>query len=116
MNHITDISKVECLKRFSAAFDAVLDNERLSIHVRAHVMEALLEIQAQVKSWRTDARHVRREFIRLKEFVLSHVPEASLPLIYERIEAVGDACRELLIGVDDAPESEQSGARFKLAF
>lgn len=116
MNHATDISKVECHKRFSAAFDAVLDNERLSIHVRAHVMEALSEIQRGMMVWRMDARRVRGEFIRLKEFILKTVPEASLPMIYERVEAVGDACRELLGNLDDVEDHQGQMDRWKLDF
>jgi hypothetical protein len=116
MNHTTAITKDECLKRFNAAFDIVLDNKRLSIHVRAHLMEALSGIQRGVKGWRKDAHRVRTEFIRLKEFVLTHVPEDCLPMIYERIEAAGDACRELL-GEEDAVECEQrKKPRFKVSF
>lgn len=111
MNHTTDINKDDCLKRFSAAFDAVLDNKRLSIHVRAHLMEALSAMQRSVKSWRTDPHLVRRDFFRLKEFVLRHVPEVELPLIYERIEAAGDACRALFDGLEDSAEGDQRAQR-----
>lgn len=116
MNHTTDINKDECLKRFNAAFDAVLDNKRLSIHVRAHLMEALSGIQRGMLAWKSDAKRIRRDFVRLKEFVIRHVPESALPLIYERIEAAADACRELLDGQEEVVDADQKSPRFKLSF
>ncbi|WP_269524261.1 hypothetical protein [Coraliomargarita parva] len=120
MNHTTDISKGECVKRLNAAFDAVLDHERLSIHVRAHIMEALTEIQRSVKGWRADARYVRRSFARLKEFIMNYVPETYLSGLYERVESAADACRALMDELDDssdvAVEGEQVNPRWKLSF
>lgn len=114
MNHTKEINKDECLKRFGAAFDAVLDTERLSIHVRAHLMEALFGIQRSLTAWRTDTAVLRRDFIRLKEFMIVNVPESALPTIYERIESAFDASRELLDAQEE--EADQRSGRFKTSF